>query len=54
MRGHDESASGSFITAAGLHADEAILNQVDAADGVLRADAVQLFKQSDTGVRAVY
>ncbi len=44
MRGHDQRAAGRFIAAARLHADEAVLHQVDAADAVLAADPVQLLR----------
>ena len=36
VRGHDQRAAGSLIAAARFHADEAVLDQVDAADAVLR------------------
>ena len=45
MREHDQRAAGSLVAAARLHADEAILHQVDAPDPVLGADRVQRLEQ---------
>ena len=41
MRGDEQCAAGSFIRAARLHAHQAILDEVGAADAVLRGDFVQ-------------
>ena len=43
MRGGDQGAARGFVEPAALDADEAVLHQVDAADGVARADFVQQF-----------
>ena len=45
MSGQQQRASGSFIAAARLDADEAILNQVDASDRVAPADFVEQLDQ---------
>ncbi len=47
MRGDEQSAAGSFVGAARLHADEAIFDDVGAADAVLRGDFVQRVQQFD-------
>ena len=46
---HDQRAAGSFVAPARLHADKAVLHQVDAADAVLAADLVELLEQRDGG-----
>ena len=43
MRGEQQRSAGRLIAAARLDADEAVLHQVDAANGVARADFVQHF-----------
>ena len=48
MRRHDQRAARRLVAAARLHADEAVLHQVDAADGVLAADLVERFEQIST------
>ena len=47
MRGDEQRAAGSFVRAAGLHADEAILDEVGAADAVLGGDFVELVQEID-------
>ena len=42
MRRHDDRAARCLIAAARFHPDEAVLDQIDTADAVLAADAVQL------------
>ena len=46
---HDEGAAGGFVAAAGLHADEAVFDEVDAADAVLGSDFVELFEEGEGG-----
>jgi hypothetical protein len=41
--GEQQRASGSFIAAARLDADETVLDQIDASDGVASADFVEQF-----------
>ena len=38
-------AAGRLVDAAGLHADQAVLHHVDAADAVLAAQLVELLHQ---------
>src|SRR5229473_6953079 len=55
MRGDQQRAAGSFVRAARLHADQAIFDDVGAADTVLRGDLVQRVQQFDCGgFRAVH
>ncbi len=39
---HEDGSAGSFIDAAGLHADDTVLDDIDDADAVLAADLVEL------------
>jgi hypothetical protein len=51
----EQRAAGSFVRASGLHSDEAIFDQVGAADTVLRSDFVQRVEKFDrTKLRAVH
>jgi len=45
VSGDEQRASGSFVAAARLDADEAVLHQVDASDGVASANFVQQFHE---------
>src|SRR5579859_2012558 len=47
MRGDEKRAAGSFVRAAGLHADEAIFDKVGAADAVTRGNFVERVEQID-------
>ena len=47
MRRQQQRSARRLVTAARLDADEAVLDQVDAADGIARADFVQHFDQRD-------
>src|SRR5713226_2205334 len=55
VRGDQQGAAGSFVRAARLHADEAIFDDVGAADPVLRSHFVQRIQQLDCArFRAVH
>ena len=41
MCGHQDGSAGSLVDAAGLHADDAVLHDIDDADAVLAAQLVQ-------------
>ena len=45
VRGNQQSSARSFVAAARLDADKAVLHQVDAADGIASADFVQQLDQ---------
>ena len=47
VRGDQQSSTRSFISAARLHADQAIFDEVRATDAMLRGDFIQLFEQID-------
>ena len=42
MGGKQDRAAGRFVDAAGLHADEAVLDQVEPADAIVLAELVEL------------
>ena len=42
--------AGRFINAAGLHPDEAVLDQIDAADAMLAAEEIELREHIDRAV----
>ncbi len=46
MRRQEDRAAGRLVDAARLHADEAVLDQIDAADAVRLAERVELREQS--------
>src|SRR5215813_401370 len=45
MRGDEQRAAGSFVSATGFHSDEAIFDEVGAADAVTGSDFVQSIQQ---------
>src|SRR6266571_4302545 len=47
MRFHEERSAGSFVGAARFHADEAVFDEVGAADAMLCGDFVQRVEQVD-------
>ena len=51
VRELEQRAAGGLVDAAGLHSDEAILDEIDAADAVPAADRVELLDQGDGGER---
>ena len=51
MRLVEDRAAGRLVDAARLHADEAILDDVDAADAVLAAELVQVREQRSGTMR---
>jgi hypothetical protein len=42
VRGVEDGAAGGLVDAAALHADEAVLDEIDAADAVLAAEFVEV------------
>src|SRR6266403_3679995 len=49
VRFDEQRSAGSFVRAAGFHSDEAIFDEVGAADAVLRGDFVECIKQNHGG-----
>jgi len=47
MRFDEEGSAGSFVGAARFHSDEAIFDEVGAADAVFRGDFVERVEQAD-------
>ena len=47
MRGDEQSSAGSFIRAAGFDADQAIFDDVHAADAIGCSDFIELIEQRD-------
>ena len=52
MSGDEQCAAGRFVTAAALDTDEAVLNEIDAADGVAPADFVEQLNERNGSLEA--
>ena len=47
MRGDEQCAAGSFVCAARFHADQAVFDEVGAANAVSRGDVIQRIEKID-------